>query len=126
MLAFHWQSLELGPDPGVTTLLCLRHVAGHSQIGLEQVTAPLNLPPQSLLSREWKKSPGFCNQTLLSLGSSQGMSSSGRYQSRSLAQNKALWAQVWEITDVFQEAKEGSLGIIEKFPFKLAKMPSGA
>lgn len=52
MLAFHWQSLEPGPDPGVTTLLCLRPVAGHSQMGLEKVTAPLNLPPQSLLSRE--------------------------------------------------------------------------
>lgn len=121
MLAFYWQSLQQGPDPGVPTLLCLRHMAEHSSVGLGHRTAPLNLPPQSLLSRGWKKSPDFW--TLLSLASSQRMFSSGRYQSQGLAQNKVLWALEGEITDAFQEAKEGSLGFIGKFPFKLVRMP---
>ena len=121
MLGFYWQSLQQGPDPGVPTLLCLRHMAEHSSVGLGHRTAPLNLPPQSLLSRGWKKSPDFW--TLLSLANSQRMFSSGRYQSHGLAQNKVLWALEGEITDAFQEAKEGSLGFIGKFPFKLVRMP---
>lgn len=50
MLAFHWQSLQWGPDPVVPTLLCLRH--RRTQLDRFRTSdSPLNLPPQLLLSR---------------------------------------------------------------------------
>lgn len=60
----------------------LRLTADHGSVVPGKVAALLHPPPQSLLSRGWKKSTDFLTHRLFSLAPSQGGSSFRRYVSQ--------------------------------------------